>query len=70
MKLKPEVYSQSLQQTSLNLSRAFINFFEKRARFPRFKSKPVLLCYSLLLSATKRQSVAFDAAMVRVHVDT
>jgi putative transposase len=28
-----------LQQTSLNLSRAFINFFEKRARFPRYKSK-------------------------------
>ncbi|HEY9769552.1 MAG TPA: RNA-guided endonuclease TnpB family protein [Coleofasciculaceae cyanobacterium] len=37
--LRTEVYSQSLQQTSLNLSRAFINFFEKRARFPRFKSK-------------------------------
>ena len=37
--LKTEVYSQSLQQTSLNLSRAFINFFEKRAKFPRFKSK-------------------------------
>jgi putative transposase len=37
--LKSEVYSQSLQQTSLNLSRAFINFFEKRARFPRYKSK-------------------------------
>jgi putative transposase len=37
--LQTEVYSQSLQQTSLNLSRAFINFFEKRARFPRFKSK-------------------------------
>lgn len=37
--LKAEVYSQSLQQTSLNLSRAFINFFEKRARFPRYKSK-------------------------------
>jgi putative transposase len=37
--LQTEVYSQSLQQTSLNLSRAFINFFEKRAGFPRFKSK-------------------------------
>jgi putative transposase len=37
--LKTEVYSQSLQQTSLNLSRAFINFFEKRARFPRYKSR-------------------------------
>jgi putative transposase len=28
-----------LQQTTLNLSRAFINFFEKRAKYPRFKSK-------------------------------
>ncbi|NES81773.1 MAG: helix-turn-helix domain-containing protein, partial [Moorea sp. SIO2B7] len=37
--LTTEVYSQSLQQTSLNLSRAFINFFERRAKFPRFKSK-------------------------------
>ena len=37
--LKTEVHSQSLQQASLNLSRAFINFFEKRAKFPRFKSK-------------------------------
>ena len=37
--LKSDVYSQSLQQTTLNLSRAFINFFEKRARYPRFKSK-------------------------------
>ena len=37
--LNTEVYSQSLQQTSLNLSRAFLNFFEGRALFPRFKSK-------------------------------
>ncbi len=37
--LKTEVYSQSLQQTSLNLSRAFLNFFEGRALFPKFKSK-------------------------------
>ena len=37
--LSSDVYSQSLQQTTLNLSRAFINFFEKRARYPRFKSK-------------------------------
>ena len=37
--LKNDVYSQSLQHTTLNLSRAFINFFEKRAGFPRFKSK-------------------------------
>lgn len=34
-----ETYSQCLQQTTLNLSRAFVNFFEKRAGFPRFKSK-------------------------------
>ncbi len=37
--LKTEVYSQSLQQTSLNLSSAFLNFFEGRAKFPRYKSK-------------------------------
>ncbi len=37
--LKTEVYSQSLQQTSLNLYRAFLNFFEGRALFPRSKSK-------------------------------
>ena len=37
--LASDVYSQSLQQTTLNLSRAFINFFEKRAKYPRFKSK-------------------------------
>ena len=37
--LKTDVYSQSLQQTTLNLSRAFINFFEKRTKYPRFKSK-------------------------------
>jgi len=34
-----ETYSQCLQQTTLNLSRAFVNFFEKRAGFPKFKSK-------------------------------
>lgn len=54
--LKTEVYSQSLQQTSLNLSRAFINFFEKRARFPRFKSKH------------RKQSVGFPQS-VRVEGD-
>ncbi|MGL5941279.1 MAG: RNA-guided endonuclease InsQ/TnpB family protein [Waterburya sp.] len=32
-------YSQSLQSVCLNLSRAFVNFFEKRAKYPRFKSK-------------------------------
>jgi putative transposase len=34
-----ETYSQCLQSVCLNLSRAFINFFEKRACFPRFKCK-------------------------------
>lgn len=34
-----ETYSQVLQSVSLNLSRAFINFFEGRASFPKFKSK-------------------------------
>ncbi len=32
-------YSQSLQVVALNLSTAYKNFFEKRARLPRFKSK-------------------------------
>lgn len=32
-------YSQCLQQVCLNLGTAFNNFFEKRARYPRFKSK-------------------------------
>ena len=54
--LKTEVYSQSLQQTSLNLSRAFINFFEKRSRFPRFKSKH------------RKQSVGFPQS-VRIEED-
>lgn len=34
-----DCYSQVLQSVSLNLSRAFINFFEGRAKFPNFKSK-------------------------------
>ena len=34
-----EPYSQVLQSVSLNLSRAFIHFFEGRAKFPNFKSK-------------------------------
>ena len=32
-----EPYSQCLQVVALNLSQAFINFFEGRGRFPRFK---------------------------------
>jgi len=34
-----EANSQSLQNSCLNLKRAFDNFFNKRARFPNFKSK-------------------------------
>jgi putative transposase len=34
-----ECYSQVLQSVSLNLSRAYQNFFEGRARYPQFKSK-------------------------------
>src|SRR3954463_1751925 len=31
--------SQALQQSLQNLSRAFENFFQKRGRYPRFKTK-------------------------------
>ena len=34
-----ETHSQVLQSVSLHLSRSFVNFFEKRAKYPRFKSK-------------------------------
>ncbi|WP_192816691.1 RNA-guided endonuclease InsQ/TnpB family protein [Baaleninema simplex] len=34
-----ECYSQVLQTTTLNLTAAFKNFFDKRAKYPRFKSK-------------------------------
>ena len=34
-----DCYSQVLQSVSLNLSRAYLNFFAGRARYPRFKSK-------------------------------
>ncbi|WP_017306320.1 RNA-guided endonuclease InsQ/TnpB family protein [Spirulina subsalsa] len=34
-----QCYSQVLQSVSLNLSRAFISFFEGRAQYPNFKSK-------------------------------
>lgn len=33
-----ECHSQVLQSTTLNLTKAFKNFFEKRAKYPRFKS--------------------------------
>jgi putative transposase len=36
-----ETYSQCLQVVALNLSNAFINFFERRASFPRFKLNTV-----------------------------
>ena len=34
-----ECYSQCLQQSVLNLSRAFINFFDGRAKYPVFKNR-------------------------------
>ena len=34
-----EIDSQALQQTLADLRQAFVNFFERRARYPRFKSK-------------------------------
>lgn len=34
-----DCYSQVLQATTLNLTTAYKNFFDNRARFPRFKSK-------------------------------
>lgn len=34
-----ECYSQCLQQSVLNLSRAFINFFDGRAKYPNFKNR-------------------------------
>lgn len=34
-----ETHSQVLQSVSLNLSRAFVNFFERRTKYPNFKSK-------------------------------
>ena len=34
-----DVDSQAMQQTLADLQRAYVNFFEKRARFPRFKSR-------------------------------
>jgi putative transposase len=33
-----DCYSQVLQSATLNLTKAFKNFFEKRAKYPRFKS--------------------------------
>ena len=34
-----ETHSQVLQSVSLHMSRAFVNFFERRSKYPRFKSK-------------------------------
>jgi putative transposase len=34
-----DAVAQALQQALRNLSRAFVNFFERKARYPRFKSK-------------------------------
>ncbi|WP_293338076.1 IS200/IS605 family element RNA-guided endonuclease TnpB [Microcoleus sp. CAWBG58] len=45
-----EVPSQTLQQAALNLSSAFLNFFEGRAKYPNFKKK------------RNRQSIRFPQA--------
>ncbi|MCZ7570172.1 MAG: transposase [Ardenticatenaceae bacterium] len=34
-----DIHSQVLQEPIKNLDRAFVNFFEKRAKYPKFKSK-------------------------------
>jgi putative transposase len=34
-----QAHSQVLQSVGLHMSRAFVNFFEKRAKYPKFKSK-------------------------------
>src|SRR5258708_6947609 len=34
-----EIDSQLLQQAMVDLKRSFVNFFERRARYPRFKSR-------------------------------
>lgn len=34
-----EIHSQVLQEPVINLQRTFVNFFEKRANYPKFKSK-------------------------------
>jgi len=37
--LKEDCYSAALQCVAINLNKAYKNFFEGRAKFPRFKSK-------------------------------
>ena len=49
-----ECYSQVLQSVSLNLSRAYQNFFDGRAKYPKFKSKH------------HRQSIQYPAKVKRV----
>ena len=39
-----DCYSQVLQSATLNLTKALKNFFEKRAKYPKFKSYNVLSC--------------------------
>ena len=38
-----EVDSLALSNAQLNVKRSFTNFFQKRAKFPRFKSKKIVL---------------------------
>jgi putative transposase len=55
-----DAYSQCLQVVALNLSRAYQNFFEKRARLPRFKSKHGRQ------SITYPQNVKFDGDYLKL----
>ena len=49
-----DCYSQVLQSVSLNLSRAYLNFFAGRAKYPRFKSK------------SKKQSIQYPQQVKQV----
>ena len=48
-------YSQCLQQVCLNLGVAFNNFFERRAKYPRFKSKH------------RKQSIQYPQNVIRIE---
>jgi len=58
--LKSDVYSQCLQVVALNLSTAYKNFFEKRARLPKFKSRKGRQ------SITYPQNVKFEGGYVKL----
>lgn len=52
-----DCYSQVLQSVSLNLSRAYLNFFAGRAKYPRFKSR------------FKKQSIQYPQQVFQVEQD-